>query len=271
MRSPRRALAALLATAALAVAAVAAANGSVAAAQAPAPARAVSEPTPVEARGAAADLVRAVADKASEIEDAIAAPAFPRRPASLTDDEVNAIARTSQELRDWVSGRTIFRTAVSYDAAKGVHTYFAVSKKDGEETVEAQVLVDDDSGQITEVRTGPQVAWMMARGYDGAFGKAINRPAVWLWLCALFLIPLLPVLRPRALVSWRTLDLLVLLSFSVSLIWFNRGEVFTSVPLQYPPMVYLGVRLAWIAVARVRAARPEVAKLSRPKRNFPAK
>ena len=256
MRSPRRALAALLATAALAVAA---ASGSVAAAQDQAPARAVSEPTPAEARGAAADLVRAVADKASEIRGAIAAPALSRRPASLTDDEVTAIARTSQKLRDWVSGRTIFRTAVSYDATKGVHTYFAVSKKDGEETVEAQVLVDDDSGQITEVRTGPQVAWMMARGYDGAFGKAINRPAVWLWLCALFLIPLLPVLRPRALLSWRTLDLLALLSFSVSLIWFNRGEVFTSVPLQYPPMLYLGVRLAWIAVARVRAARPEVA------------
>lgn len=251
MRSPRRALAALLATAALVGAAAAGPAAG-------APARAVSEPTPAEAQGAAADLVKAVADKASEIQGAIAAPTT-RRPASLTDDEVTAIARTSQELKDWISGREIFRTAVSYDAAKGVHTYFAVSKKDDKETVEAQVLVDDDSGQITEVRTGPQVAWMMARGYDGAFGKAINRPAVWLWLCALFLIPLLPVLRPRSLISWRTLDLLVLLSFSISLIWFNEGEIFTSVPLQYPPMVYLGVRLAWIAVARVRQARPESA------------
>ena len=119
------------------------------------------------------------------------------------------------------------------------------------------MFVSDESGQITEVRTGPQVAWMMARGGDGAFGRAINRPAIWLSLCAIFLIALLPILSPRRLLSLRTLDLLVLLSFSVSLIWFNRGEVFTSVPLQYPPMIYLGLRLAGIAIARVRAARPE--------------
>lgn len=252
MRSPRRALAALLVATAVASAA---GGASVAVAQ-EAP-RAIDEPTPSEAGRAAQDLVDAVAGKAAEIRESLSAPPAPEREATLTDDEVTAIARTSDELAEWVEDRTIFRTAVSFDAEKGIHTYFAVSKDDeGDETVEAQVLVADDSGQITEVRTGPQVSWMMARGYDGAFGRAINRPAVWLALCALFLIPLLPLTRPRRLLSWRTLDLLVLLSFSVSLIWFNRGEVFTSVPLQYPPMVYLGLRLAWIAVARVRAARP---------------
>ena len=56
--------------------------------------------------------MKAVADKASEIQGAIATPAA-RRQASLTDDEVTAIARTSQELKDWISGRTIFRTAMS--------------------------------------------------------------------------------------------------------------------------------------------------------------
>ena len=48
-------------------------------------------------------------------------------------------------------------------------------------------LVSDDTGQITEVRTGPQVAWMMARGYDGAFGRALTRPVIWIPLCVLFL------------------------------------------------------------------------------------
>ena len=62
-------------------------------------------------------------------------------------------------------------------------------------------------------------------------------------------------MRPRRLLSMRTLDLLVLLSFGFSLIWFNQGEIFTSVPLQYPPMVYLCLRLAWIAASRARAAR----------------
>jgi hypothetical protein len=265
----RRALAALLAI--VAVAALAGwAPGAVAQ---QAPARAIDEPTPSEAGRAAQDLVDAVAGKAGEIRESLAAPPAPRREATLTDDEVTAIARTSDELAEWIEDRTIFRTAVSFDAEKGIHTYFAVSKDDqDDETVEAQVLVADDSGQITEVRTGPQVSWMMARGYDGAFGRAINRPGVWLSLCVLFLIPLLPLTRPRRLISWRTLDLLVLLSFSVSLIWFNRGEVFTSVPLQYPPMVYLGLRLAWIAVARVRAARPapEDAAPAPPMRRRPA-
>jgi hypothetical protein len=251
MRRPRRALAALLATAALAAAGV----GSAAAAAGPS--RAVSEPTPAEARGAANGLIRAVADKAAEIQTAIAHPPA-TRDASLSDAEVTSIAQSSKELREWTDGRTIARTAVSFDAKTRVHTYYAVSKDAaGKETVEAQVLVADDSGQITEVRTGPQVAWMMARGYSGAFGRAVNRPAVWLLLCALFLIPLLPLLRPRRLASLRTLDLLVLLSLGISLIWFNRGEIFTSVPLQYPPLVYLGLRLAWIAVARARAARPD--------------
>ena len=135
-------------------------------------------------------------------------------------------------------------------------TVFFVSKDDGvHETVEAQVLVSDASGEITEVRTGPQVAWSMARGYDGAFGRAVSRPAIWIPLSLLFLFALLPFMRPRRLLSMRTLDLLVLLSFGFSLIWFNRGEIFTSVPLQYPPMVYLCLRLAWIAAARARAAR----------------
>ncbi len=217
----------------------------------------VSEPTPAEATGAAGDLVRAVAERAIEIKAGLAAP-LPSREASLTDDEVIAIAETSSRLRDWVADRDISRTAVDYDADDRIHTYFAVSADAaGDETVEAQVLVSDESGEITEVRTGPQVAWMMARGYEGAFGRAINRPAIWLALCALFLLPLLPVARPARLLSMRTLDLLVLLSFGLSLVWFNRGEVFTSVPLQYPPMIYLALRLAWIAVARVRAARPE--------------
>jgi hypothetical protein len=217
----------------------------------------VSEASPAEATAAVGDLVRAVADKATEIQDGLGKPAPSTEP-TLTDEEVTAIAESSSKLQDWISGRDISRTAVDYDAKDGVHTFFAVSEDaDGHETVEAQVLVSDETGEITEVRTGPQVAWMMARGYDGAFGRAITRPAIWLTLCALFLVPLLPLLRPARLLSMRTLDLLVLLSFGISLIWFNLGEIFTSVPLQYPPMVYLGLRLAWIAVARVRAARPE--------------
>jgi len=93
----------------------------------------------------------------------------------------------------------------------------------------------------------------MARGHDGAFGgKAINSYPVWLGLCALFLLGLADLRRPLSL---RNLDLLVLLSLSVSLWYFNAGRIFTSVPLAYPVLAYLFARTAWIGW-RGRAARP---------------
>ncbi|HWH54322.1 MAG TPA: hypothetical protein VNT04_01985 [Gaiellaceae bacterium] len=103
--------------------------------------------------------------------------------------------------------------------------------------------VDDTTNSVTEAWTGPQVAWKMARGYDGAFGgREINSGRVWLGLCAVFLLGLLDFRRP---LSARNLDLLALVSFSVSLWYFNKGHVFTSVPLVYPPLAYLLGRMVW--------------------------
>jgi hypothetical protein len=86
----------------------------------------------------------------------------------------------------------------------------------------------------------------MARGVPGAFGgKEINSPLVWLVFCGLFLLGLGNVRRPLSL---RNLDLLALLAFSASLWYFNRGDVFTSVPLVYPPLVYLIGRMAWVGL-----------------------
>jgi hypothetical protein len=112
----------------------------------------------------------------------------------------------------------------------------------------AQALVEDTSGQVTDVRTGPQVAWQMARGRPGAFGgKTLLKPYVWLAFCLLFLIGLGDLRRP---LSMRNLDLIVLLGFSVSLAFFNRGEIFRSVPLAYPVLGYLLVRGLWVGVGR---------------------
>lgn len=104
----------------------------------------------------------------------------------------------------------------------------------------AQVVVEDMTGRVSEAWTGPQVAWKMARGRDGAFGgRILQRPEVWLAFCALFFVGLADL---RRLLSMRNLDLLVLLSFTASLALFNEGEIFASVPLAYPPLVYLLVR-----------------------------
>jgi hypothetical protein len=105
--------------------------------------------------------------------------------------------------------------------------------------------VDDRTGSVQEAWTGPQVAWTMARGGAGAFGgKTINTAWVWLAFCGIFLLGLADLRRPRSL---RNLDLLALLSFTVSLRLFNEGEIFWSVPLAYPPLVYLLGRCLWIA------------------------
>ena len=94
--------------------------------------------------------------------------------------------------------------------------------------------VDDRSGLVTEAWTGPQVAWKMARGGPGAFGgRDINKPIVWFGFCLVFLIGLADLRRPLSL---RNLDLIALLSFAASLWFFNRGDIFTSVPLAYPPL-----------------------------------
>ncbi len=103
-----------------------------------------------------------------------------------------------------------------------------------------QVLIDDLSGRVLEQWTGFQVAWTMARGYNGAFGRHVNALYVWLPLCVLFLVPFLNFRRPFALLH---LDLLVLLSFSVSLAFFNHAHIYASVPLAYPPLLYLLARM----------------------------
>lgn len=116
----------------------------------------------------------------------------------------------------------------------------------------AQGTVDDADGRVVEAWTGPQVAWQMARGRPGAFGgKLLNSWPVWLGLSALFLLGLVDV---RRLASLYTLDLLALLSFGLSLVFFNRGEVFSSAALAVPPLAYLLARTAWIGFRK--GARP---------------
>lgn len=115
--------------------------------------------------------------------------------------------------------------------------YFA-----GDEKV-ALVIVDDVTGERLETWTGYQVAWKMARGYEGSFGHKLNAPYVFIPLCLIFLIGLVDWRRVRRIAN---LDLLVLLSFAVSHYFFQRANIGVSVPLQYPPLLYLLGRCIWI-------------------------
>ncbi len=108
----------------------------------------------------------------------------------------------------------------------------------------AEGRVDDATGAVLEAWTGPQVAWKMGRGYSGAFGgKWINKPWLWGAFCVIFLLGLADLRRP---LSMRNLDLLMLLSPTASLWYFNHGNVFTAVPLFYPALAWVVVRGVWI-------------------------
>ena len=172
-------------------------------------------------------------------------PGTPPRPSAhprLTKQAATAALLSIPKVRDWLHrypkrGRI---TDATYSAKYRNWTVKVWWGKAGEI---ATGRVDDASGAVTEAWTGPQVAWKMARGYNGAFGgKEINRVPIWLAFCAFFLVGLADWRRPLSL---RNLDLLVLLSFSVSLWFFNHGDVFTSMPLAYPPLVYLLGRMVW--------------------------
>jgi hypothetical protein len=202
---------------------------------------------------------------------AAVSPSFPptKANAQLTKESATAFFLRHDKVADWLEryprkGRV---TDATYEGdsskctagARGgcwtVHVWWSKNKEvDAGEIANGKI--DDRTAAVTEAWTGPQVAWKMARGYEGAFGgKKINSLGVWLAFCIVFLLGLADFRRPLSL---RNLDLVVLLSFSLSLWFFNRGDIFTSVPLVYPPLVYLLARCLWIGLRGrpVRAARP---------------
>jgi hypothetical protein len=191
-----------------------------------------------------------VASLALALAPAAHAAASPLAKPELTEQRATAIFVADPKVEGWLDRYPPDPTTdADYERAAGT---WEVKVWSGEAGQIAVGRVDDETGVVTEAWTGPQVAWKMARGYDGAFGGAkINSPAVWLALCAAFVVGLADWRRLR---NVRNLDLLVLLSFSVSLWFFNRAEVFWSMPLAYPPLVYLLARLAWIGAGRRRAA-----------------
>ncbi|MGH2952901.1 MAG: glycosyltransferase family 87 protein [Solirubrobacterales bacterium] len=166
---------------------------------------------------------------------------LPPTPAGFQVDARAALraADADQKVAAATAGPKRFETRVEARPEDG---RWQVGYFDGDEEV-AVVFVDPATGGVKESWTGHQVAWPMARGYEGQFGHALNAPYVWIPLAAIFLFGLLDWRRPWRLVH---LDLLVLLSFALSHVFFNRGEIGMSVPLAYPPLLYLLARTLWI-------------------------
>lgn len=169
----------------------------------------------------------------------------PSTPTSTIDEaEAITIGEGVERVGDWVARYRDDGRPVNVAATLATGTW-TVTWNSGSTRI-AEVGVAADDGAVTYARTGPQVTWGMARGGKG-FGRAINEPYVFGPLLLLFAILFIDWRRIR---SWRTLDVLAICSMAASLWFFVEGEVFLAVPLQYPPLLYLLVRLIAIGVGR---------------------
>jgi hypothetical protein len=161
----------------------------------------------------------------------------------LEDTAAIRIALADPKVADWLKRYKAHTQYATYEST--LHTW-TVHVNAGQPYGEvAQVEIDDRTGRVNHAWTGPQVNWGMARGYKGWFGRKLNDTRLWLAFCAVFLIALVDW---RRILTLRTLDLVALLGFSVSLWYFERGLVFWAVPLQYPPMIYLIARLSFLGL-----------------------
>jgi len=163
---------------------------------------------------------------------------------NLSEEQVKQLALADRKVADWIARYpqgTLTKDA-TYDPKTQIWTVRVWTPGAAGEI--AEVTVTDTTFAITGAWTGPQVAWKMARGYPGAFGRKINDKGIWLLFCCAFLVGLADWRRLR---SVRNLDLLVLLSLTASLWFFNRGDIFTAMPLVYPVFAYLLGRMLWIA------------------------
>jgi hypothetical protein len=201
---------------------------------------------------AAATVTQPIFDSKGHL---IQTPFVPASNAHLTKERALALVKHDPKVRTWLARYPVkqgFTDEETYDPKTATWTVKMWLTKPGQ-IVEA--TVDDAGGVVTSAWTGPQVAWKMARGYKGAFGGVkINSPWVWGAFCLVFLLGLVDWRRPLSL---RTLDLLMLLSPSVSLWYFNHGNVFTAVPLFYPALLWVVLRGVWIgATGRGSPTRP---------------
>jgi hypothetical protein len=174
----------------------------------------------------------------------------------LTGDQVLAIARANPYVRSQL--KKMPKTLVPYVYTRGggvwqVSWFTSPKIRSHPQWEEVQVYVVDATGQVSQAWTGYQVAWTMARGYPGAFGRVVNHPWIWLPLCLFFVLPFIPWRRRPTL--WH-LDLLVLLGFSISLAFFNHADLGLSVPTVYPFMGYLIVRLGLLGFGIGRPREP---------------
>jgi glycosyl transferase family 87 len=181
-----------------------------------------------------------------ELPPPLARPGSERRPPAgfeLSGREAIRIADGAEAVRDERAESPRMRPVAFERGGDWQVSYFTGSGPSHTEV--AQAVVDDESGRVLGAWHDQQLGAPLARGYSGAIAQKVNAPYVWLPLCLLFLAPFIDPRRPFRLLH---LDLLVLLGLGLSLLFFNRGEITASVPLTYPVLGYVFLRMLWVGV-----------------------
>jgi hypothetical protein len=164
----------------------------------------------------------------------------------LTADQAQRIARADPKV-----AKVRRETKGSYDSVflKGQTRWQLSLYAPGKPLTEiGQVLVDDRTGKVTESWDVPYVAWTMARGYDGAFGRSITNPWLWALLLVMFLLPFVR-LRP---LRGPPVPLLLLAGFTAPLAFFNNARLDWAVPLSFALLLGLFGWATWRGVHRPR-------------------
>jgi hypothetical protein len=147
-------------------------------------------------------------------------------------------ARVKQVRKELARGDGLERRVVVPGYLEDHYRWVVTYSRHGKGVVE--VHVSGRTGRVVEVWTGPQVDFLLARPWHQNVGRALNYAWIWIPLCVLFVAPFFDPRRPFRLLH---LDLLVLLSFGVAQLLFNDGKLYVWVPLIYPVLAYLFVRL----------------------------
>jgi len=147
-----------------------------------------SAPRPAQLAGAASvDSAASSAGRSTSSDAPIPVPPSDTPPAGrrLSANQVMAIAAALPKMKS---------VRAKYPGSYGgaylkipFHWQVSYFSRNGKKEI-GQVTIDDLSGRVLEQWTGFQVAWTMARGYRGAFGRHVNALYIWLPLCALFVV-----------------------------------------------------------------------------------
>jgi len=189
----------------------------------------------------------ALAQQDALVPESVAPPSQTEPPPGfgISARQAGASAERVVEVREARAEHPGMKPLVAIDASAGEPSFDVMFVTPGSQSqygsdIRVDVIVSGLTGEVLHAWTGPQAATPLARGEEPSIGRALNRPYVWLPLAAIFFFAFFDPRRPLRLLH---LDLLVLLGFGLSQLYFNQGRLEISMPLVYPLLGYLLVRM----------------------------